>query len=90
MNTILSTGREGVRRPRAAGGDPAECAQRRAHVGRGTSINAPIKDIKRNPFNGLGKPEPLNTRCRAGGRAAFQASTAWSIVCPERAGISNS
>jgi Txe/YoeB family toxin of toxin-antitoxin system len=24
------------------------------------SINALIKDIKRDPFNGLGKPEPLN------------------------------
>jgi hypothetical protein len=46
------------------------------------AINALIKDIKHYPFKGLGKPEPLNTRCRAGGRAASQANTVWSIAYP--------
>jgi hypothetical protein len=55
-----------------------------------TAINDLIKDIKRDPFKGFGKPEPLNMPCRAGGPAASQASTAWFIGCPARASISNS
>jgi hypothetical protein len=54
------------------------------------SINELIKDIKRNPFKALENRNPSNTRCRAGGRAAFQANTVWSIAFPERAAISNS
>jgi hypothetical protein len=43
------------------------------------SINALIKDIKRDPFKGLGNPSPSNTRCRASGRAASLANTGWCI-----------
>jgi toxin YoeB len=33
-----------------------------------SSINELIKDIRREPFKGLGKPEPLNMTSEVGGR----------------------
>ena len=52
-----------------------------------TAINDLIKDIKRDPFKGLGKPEPLNMPSRAGGHVEFPANTALSIAFPARARI---
>lgn len=35
-------------------------------------INELIKDVRRSPFKGLGKPEPLKERFTGGGRGGSQ------------------
>jgi toxin YoeB len=73
---------------------PLSADQRTSRTGRDcapgrkilASINELIKDIKRDRFKGLGKPEPSSTRCRAGGRAASQANIVWSIASPGKGG----
>jgi Txe/YoeB family toxin of toxin-antitoxin system len=55
-----------------------------------TAINELIRDIKRDPFKGLGNQSPLNLRFKTGGRAGSRASTVWFIAFPVKTNISNS
>lgn len=41
-----------------------------------------IGEIQRDPFSGIGKPEPLKVSCRDTGRAGSTTNTGW---CIERA-----
>ncbi len=43
-------------------------------------INDLIRDASRNPFSGIGKPEPLKLNWEAGGRAGSRASIVWFIA----------
>jgi hypothetical protein len=56
------------------------------------SINTLIEDIRRDPFKGLGKPEPFNMTCRDIGRGASPSNTVWSTgwSAAARAGRSRS
>lgn len=38
-----------------------------------------IAEIQRDPFNGIGKPEPSKASCRGTGPAASTTSIGWSI-----------
>jgi len=44
-----------------------------------------VEAVLRDPFDGIGKPEPLDSICRAAGRAVSQRSTDRSASC-ERSG----
>ena len=43
-------------------------------------INDLIRDALRNPFTGIGKPEPLKGTCIAGGHGASTTNVAWSTA----------
>jgi hypothetical protein len=43
-----------------------------------------IENIRRDPFRGIGQPEPLKAICRAGGPGASTKKTGWSIAFQEK------